>query len=265
MEISMKRALIITGIIVTFLLVFIYLIFMSFNGSLIHRIVFTNQTKEYVRENYPGEEWEISFAVYDFKMNNYLCHIQSPSSIDTAFNVYETQDGKPADDFEIAVINKENTIYRMARELDTLTDEIILPAYPHRTRLMMCDFNYTEEIDRSKFELDMEFDYKNISNPIELTIWVETSQSEPTWEEAAKLFREAVSITEKLGINVSYFSISVEYPYTEVEEELVPIDYNSIVGAFEVPKEIILSDKLEDFLNEERLRREQEILEMDKK
>lgn len=254
----MKKSVVIFSVIIAVLLIGVYAVYASFNGSLIHKAILTDTARDYIAENYPSQELEVDYAVYDFKLGGYHCDVQSPTSVDTAFDVYETSDGKLEDDYEIAVVNKENTIRRISIELDRAVDEIFPPAFPHRTRLVMCDYCYKDEIDRSKFELDMKLDLACLPQPAELTVWVETSGAEPTWEEAARLLREMAHTTDDLGLDISYYSISVEYPYDETDGERKPSDYGSIVGASEVPKEIVESDGLEAFLAAEREKRELE-------
>lgn len=259
-----KKTAIILCTAVILLFAAVYTFYASFNGSLIKKTIMTGKAKSYVAQTYPGQDLNVSFSVYDFKCSAYFCRVQSPVSEDTAFDVYETRDGNMADDYDLSVTNKENTISRLSRQLDIAVEQVFLPAYPHRTRLAMCDFYSETEFDRSKFELDMPLDLTRLPHPAELTIWVETSHVEPTWEEAAELLREAVRITEELNMDIRYFSISVEYPYREDDDEIKPIEYSSIVGADAVPKETILGDGLEELLDSERQRREQELIDLEK-
>lgn len=255
MESCVKRKKVI--LIGVFILLFagVYSFYASFKGNIIRKIIVTQKVKDYIAENYPEQEFKISFATYNFKMSEYCCHVQSPVSKDTSFTVYASRHNELEDDYDFRVEKRQNTIQRISQELDHQVEEILEQKYAHRTRLVLLRFVHEEEIDPAQFELDMKADLHKLPHQVELTVWVETSYAQPTWEEAADLLRELVTITEDNDIDISYFSISVEYPYEDGEK---PMDFSSIVGIFEITKEIIKSDELEEYLEMEREKREEE-------
>lgn len=255
-----KKTIFITVAIILVLFAGLYYIFTSFNGSLIHKARVRDKVRDYLNEYYPKQGLDVAPTIYDFKNNQYFCHVQSIISEDTAFDVFEMKGGELRDDYQFSVVEKENTIRRLSMLLDQMVEEKIKVAYPYKTRLILCDFYYGIEFDRSKFKLDMSLELDNLPHPAALTLWVESTNTEPTWEEAADYLREAVRVTEAENLDISYFSISVEYPYNGEEGDYKPADYNSIVGINDVPKDVITGEGLEELLEEERIKREEELL-----
>jgi hypothetical protein len=238
-----------------------YAVFASFNGSVVMKAVTTRAAKAYAAEQYPDLGLSVSNAIYDFKSNVYCYHAQSPSSEDTHFEIFRTRDGEMRDDYAVSVADGSNTISRLSEEMNADMEAVLLPVYPHRTRLAMCDFYYGEEFDQSKFKTDMALNWSDLPHPAELTLWVETSGDTPTWEEEEALLREAAALTEQCGMDIRYYSILLECKYEEGEDgKRKPVEYNSDVSALDVPRDVITGDGLADFLAQEKAARAQEKL-----
>lgn len=136
---------------------------------------------------------------------------------------------------------------RLNNQLNEYADSFMKDNYPHRTSLVICDCKsdindkYTE-----KLQLDMPFDAKTFPLPTTLTVWVETSQQKPSWDELVKYFRELEFLTREELPHIEYFSISLQNKYEE--DELKPSEYHSQVLTYDVPKTVIMGDGLEEYL-----------------
>lgn len=252
-----KKVIIIVCIVLVLLLVPVYLVYASFNGSIMKKYMVTKEAKTYVSKHFREEDFVVSKARYDFKLCGYFCNVQSKTSEDTRFSVYKWSNREMDDDYDLCVNKKENTIRRLAQELDEWSEKTLKKAYPYKTDLVMCDFYYGEEFDRDKFSLDMEFDMSDLPHPISVNIWTETKGKAPTWEELGERLQELVKITDKLGVYPEYFSMWIKYKewYMEGEDKEKPY---STVQAFDVPREVIEGEDLDEYLEKEKNRVENE-------
>lgn len=234
-----------------------YAIFASFNGSLIARAITTKKAKDYVAEKFPGEPYEVSFALYDFKWGGYFAQVQSTESEDTHFIVTDRGD-EMWDDFERSVDGRQNTVYRLYRELDERLEAVLKEKFPHNVSLSYVDsLPDTEEADYKKLELDMELNPSTFPIKSGLVVWTETTGNEPTWDELAERYRELYGVVKEEFPFITKISLSIQYPYEIGKDgELQDSRPGSFVCAFDVPVEIIETDELEAHL--EKVREEQE-------
>lgn len=256
-----KKVIIIVVIVLILILIPAYLVYASFHGSIIKKYMVTKEAKAYVSKHFNEEDFVVSKARYDFKLCGYYCNVQSKTSRDTRFSVFKRSKGEMDDNYDLCVNRKESTIGRLSRELDEWSDKTLKKAYPHKTDLVMCDFYGGEEFDLDKFTLDMELDMSNLPHPIEVNIWTETEKESPTWKELGERLRELVKITDKLGVYPEYFSMWLEYKESDMEGA-DKAKLHSTVQVFEVPREVIEGEGLDEYLEKEKIRVENEIREM---
>jgi len=178
-----KKGIIIISVILLVILGFGFWLYLSFNGSLLKRLVMTKNAEQYVQMFYPEEDLEVDFAVYDFKMCAYYCKVHAPSGGDLYFHVYRNSDGELTDDFGTRVLQKENTILRLGTELDEYTD-----AFPF----------------------------------------------------------------------VTQYSLSIQDRYVEKDGTYEPEDHSGDISVFGVPAEIIETDRLENWLENEKQKQKAE-------
>lgn len=225
----------------------IYWFYASFNGILIAKLSLTLRARDYVAETYPGEALMVDFANYNFKDKTYRCRVSSPTSEDTRFDVFRSGEGLD-DNYDYYVTGGENTVERLSRLLDRGVEEVFLPVFSRRTRLSICDFYYGGDFDKSAFTLDMPLDAAKPPQPVELTLWVESSRETPEFDELYEVFREVAALCRKLSLDVAYFTIALDYPYDDSDGERKPVEYSSEVRAEDVPRELIEGGGLEDFI-----------------
>ncbi len=256
---SKRKKIIIPAIVVAALLGIAYYMHASFNGSVIHRAVMARKARAYTEKNYAGREWDVSFGRYDFKIGKYFCDVQSPDSPDTRFTVYETDKDQLADDYESRVTQKENTIWRLSDELDTQVEKILKDSYPYRTELVLGEFvEEKSEEDRAKLTPDMPLDIKNLPFSGRVTVWVETQNENPTWEEVAERLRELEKLFRGEVPDISLFSLSLQSKYVNEGGEWVPGDRTKSISVFDVPRDVITGDGLKEYLQQIKARQEAE-------
>lgn len=217
-------------------------------GSIIHKAVLTGRVRNYVSQTY-GEGFSVDHAGYNFKTNDYICHVKSDTSLDTRFSVYESKDGKLSDSYEFDVLQKENTIWRLNREMDELVVRDFLPIYPGNCVNYMCFFE-KKSLDgatskvRERFVTDMPLDMHQPPLPLELTLWVECD--EPSWETLAESLRDAKIAADSLEWEISLYSVTLYSPFSNSDKK--PGDALTDFSAYCVPSEMIGDDMLADYL-----------------
>ncbi len=244
-----KTKIVLSSAVTLLVLVALYCaLILPLNGSMIYKAIFTDRVRSYVTETY-GEGFTVDHAGYDFKINGYLCHVKSNTSEDTHWTIYEGKDGELSDHYDFEVMQKENTIWRLTREMDIRMVQDFLPIYPRNCVNYMCFFE-KEPLDRGtpevreRFELDMPLDMKNLPLPLEMTLWVECDA--PSWEALAESFRDAKEATDSLGWQVSFYSVSLYTPL--MGEDGKPTSTATDYCAYQVPCEMIEDDTLADYL-----------------
>lgn len=184
------------------------------NGSLVHKLALRAEVRRYVDERYGGD-LTVEKAIYDFKSGTYLCQVRSQTSQDTHFTVYESKDGALLDSFFSDVVQRENTVWRLTRELDRELVEKFLPRFPMNCVDYRCSFDQkvldagTAAIE-GRFTLDMPLAPDNPPLPLELALWVECEA--PSWEALAEAFRAAKGTVQELGWQISFYCVTLHTP-----------------------------------------------------
>lgn len=223
--------------------VVVFVLPLPVHGSLFHKVTLTNKAKQYVAQQY-GDGYTVAGAIYDFKSNRYFCKVQSVSSPDTSFEVFQGKDKALTDDFAWKVDEKENTISRLSSELDEQVEKQFLPSYPQKCIQYMLRFDDGEQMDQSKFILDMPLDLQNPPHPLELNLWVVCET--PSWSALADALKDALFCADRLGWNISYYSVLLHKPYNESEEK--PVTTETEYRIYRLSSEEIRKETLESFL-----------------
>lgn len=199
----MKKKNILLIILLTLIMGFIMYIYISFNGFFVYKIILTNETKKYIKENYKGE-FIVNRAVYDFKINGYSCYVESVNSIDTKFRVYK-ENNKLVDNYEDCVLNLENTYMRLIEEADKIIEDE-LKKISNKYSLAIIETK-NPFLDKKNLELDMKLDISNPPFPLSLILWVDTKNL--SIKELENSFKEIVSICTSNNYKIDYYSISL--------------------------------------------------------
>lgn len=246
-------AALITVLVLILIFTGVFIAYSAFGGNPVTKLTFTSKAKAYVSEKWPEAEFKVSKAVYDFKTCSYSCHVQSLDSKDTAFSVYRIQSGEVRDSYEADVVKRGRTIARLSRDLDIFVEEKLLPDFNRRVGNIYCSFYDLEEIDDSKFQLDMDFTPDKMPYPVTLYMSTETKNQEPTWEELAEVLKEVVSYTESKGIDIKYYCITLDYPYEVNEkEQMIPSKGDSEIRSDYITKDVIKGGDLNEHLKNRR-------------
>lgn len=94
---------------------FIFSIINSLYGNPVSSAIATSKIRDYIEVTYPGMDLEITKAGYNFKVEEYVSHVQSSTSQDTRFSVYYAK-GEITDEYEYRVIKRTTTHDRLQRE-----------------------------------------------------------------------------------------------------------------------------------------------------
>lgn len=212
---------------------FALLIYFAFSGSLIKKMQLKAKVKTYVAQNFTDANLKVTDSIYDFKMNKYFCQVESETSEDTRFLVWENEEGMQTD-FESRVTNKENTLWRLGRELEEYADANLLPHIEGRNDLFYCDFVVPEGDTRDCLTLDMAFDANNLPYPVSMTVWLETKYDEPSEEELQERLVEMKEVAETYLPAISQISVTVRDKFVQGEGGLQPQSYDKDVTAYDV-------------------------------
>lgn len=260
MKTKKKLLIIIPVVILAVLLAVAGWFHMALYGSPIKRAWMKNQAEEYVAKNYPDTDYEVVRSGYDFKMNGYFCNVQSKSIEDIHFVIYE-RDGKLFDDYETSVAGKHTTIGRLESDLDEYVTAKVEEKLKYRNRLIICAFDnepFTEE-EVEKIVYGQKLDIGHLPHPAQLTVWIETQNEKPSWEELASRLREFAVMAQEISPDIRVLSVSLEAKYHDENGNLMPEDYNSGISVYDVPIEVIEGDGLEEYLAKVKAAQEEEI------
>lgn len=229
------RNRIVLGVVVALVIALTYTAFVSFNGSFLFKAKFTKLAEAYVSEHYAERNFQVEKAGYDFKTHSYFCKVSDPESADTYFNVYpENGNGDLRDDYDARVTSFGNTWLRLNHELSQTADEL-LKDMPWRYRTLFCTFSEDMKMHQDKMYLDMPLDLNNLPGLTELTIYIETDNEEPTWEEAEDKLIQIKEYCDSKGIHPDYFCFKLEYPYEESKSGKLKSKSNTTVSLEKIP------------------------------
>jgi len=95
-------------------LIFAGVVYFSFSGNPVAKILANISAPKYIENNYPDMEISCDKCVYDFKWGDYLVNVFSKISTDTHFTLYLDNWGNVLEDtYESKVLSKRNTADRI--------------------------------------------------------------------------------------------------------------------------------------------------------
>ena len=205
----------------------IFSIVNSFCGNPIYAFIATAKIQEYVEMNYQHINAQIEPVSFSFKNGgSYSALVRSQDSIDTVFRVrWYNGDHRLDDDYQSEVANLMTTLRRIDDDLDATVERILATQFPYETRLVGCRHKPDLQLEECLVR-DMRLDIKNPPIPIELVVWC--SAESPDYIVLAERMLELRDIMETNDIPVAYYSVSVEYPYVMEENNLEPIQWDSV-------------------------------------
>ena len=234
-----------------FLIGILFFFYNAFNGNPISAAIVTARVNSYVKETYPGNDFSIKWASYDFKTNDYRCRIQSASSPDTSFFISGGISGKLYDSYETAVLEKGTTYARLDNALNEEACALLKQQFPYRCQIFYCYFSEKETGTRDKLILDMPFELHNLPYPAALTVYVEAGQKTPTWEELAQKLLLLKKAADENQIHIAYYSICLEAAYEEDKNgNLTVSQYDASLSVYDFPAQNITAEGLPERLRE---------------
>jgi hypothetical protein len=217
---------VLTGVVGLCLVAFLFTTLNGFFGNPVSAGLATNKIRAYVAENYAEEDFQVPQATYNFKFGSYNASIQSGTSPDTHFSIEVLHSGKIYDSYSSDVIGRFNTLRRLETALNTVVEELIKKDYPHPTRLILATMKGSDVSMAQDLTLDMPFDVHNLPLPVELVVW--TSADQPSYEIAAQRMLALKALMKTQGVDVSSYSLNLEYPYHTENGELRPDNFDSL-------------------------------------
>lgn len=213
----MKKALKITAAVTAVLLIAgILWVYNSFCGNIFSAMYAKSQIEKYIDEAYPNNDYEVGDAGYNFKFGEYHCKITDPDIQDGSFNATYGSNGSITDDYEEAVKNLGNTIYRLDDGLRKSLEPLIASYFDEDEQ----EFGFAtvigdKEVDRSRLYLDMKFDVKNM--PMETYIYGSLNGNSQKGLDRMKKMAEDLKV---MGYRIDYYSFSNDIDYFDN----VPVD-----------------------------------------
>lgn len=196
---------------------FIVYLVMAFYGNPITKMIATSQIRTYVEENYPDMNLEVAKAVYNFKFGDYLSHVQSKTSEDTAFTV-SWHKGVIQDSYESDVVKHYKTYTRIQMELSKLVQDTISREFPYETFILFADLDKSMD-DYSMLTLDMPLDSESIPAPTTLTIYFYENKID--YEVFRTHLLELRDIMKNNKIRMDFYSVVMEKTLEEGEKPTV--------------------------------------------
>ena len=233
------------------LLVILFFFYNAFNGNPVSAAIVTARVHSYVDDKWPKEGFSISWANYDFKTGLYSCHVSHPESPDTSFRVSGNITGSLYDNYELAVIQKENTYFRLQQEMDNQLSALLREETGFPFRMLYCSFSEKEGQDRSRIHLDMEFQLSSLPYPVCITAYTQTDNETPSWEEMAQKLLVLSRTAKNHGLSVSTYSFCLEGPYsTDEKGNLTVTDHDLSLSVFDFPASLLEEENLPEILRE---------------
>lgn len=244
-----KIILVALAIILCVFIGFVAFVANSIFGNPISAATATAKIAEHIESNYPGHDFEIPKASYNFKTGAYVSVVKSKSSQDTYFAVSWTR-GDVGDNYETEVASKYTTFRRLNSEINQVLRDIVGSEYPYSTSMVLVDFDKGYgEFD--SLELDMSFDFHNPPMDPSLTVWL--ASEEQSYEILALRLVELHGLMERRNIPIASYSIRLESPDSEPSKGEGPKDE---VLVFDFPAEAISQENLAEILYQHHLQYE---------
>lgn len=168
-----KSKKIIAGSLAFLLIGGILVIANQFVGNPASKFIVNRRAPQYIKNTYPSLDLEVSKASYNFKTGGYDVFVESPSSMDTHFNVEFSPTGKiHYDSYENDVAGKWNTWIRVGKEYRDMVQVIFgAQGFPYKSDIDFGDLKLKEEdsfgpvygLELGDLELDEIYDVKELA------------------------------------------------------------------------------------------------------
>ena len=241
MKLRTRILKIVAGIAALSIVALLLMVYAAFHGDPISALLATRDIRAYAALTYSGMPLAVQSARYNFKFGSYMALADLPGSEDTHFAITWEHGEIVYDSYETDVLGGFNTFARVTRAMEEEMERLASTEYPHRIELLIVSMGENKE-DFSMLELDMAPNLYDPPMPLSLTIWLE---EEPgyTYRTAADRLIELKALTDKRGIPVEMFSLSIRELSAEGEKP----NYESMLYAYDISSEMI---KDEDALAE---------------
>lgn len=226
-----KRTKIIAGI-TAFMLIGVLLFFANgLVGNPISKFLANRSAEEYIEEEYPEMELEVSKATFNFKTGGYSVGVKSPNSIDTHFSLSISPSGDIIyDSYEDYVLDKFNTWNRINEEYRDMVEKVFESEdFPYESDIDYGEMKLKEKNSYESFgpeyglsleelEIDKIYDIKELAKTNgHIVLYIE--DTEVNVEKASKILLHVKEIFDKKDIPFYAIDFSLQEPKTEDKKE----------------------------------------------
>lgn len=215
----------------------------AFYGNPITKMIASTKIRSYVEETYPDMDLEVTKAVYNFKFQDYVSHVQSKTSMDTGFSV-SWENGTIYDSYENDVTKHYRTYERIQKEFSDVVEDTISREFPYVTSILFADFDKSMD-DFSSLTLDMPLNTAEIPAPVSLTIYF--YHDVINYEAFCERLLELSNIMKKNNIRMDFYSVVMEEPQKGGEK---PTHNGESIYLYDYPADRLSSDHLVEDIKE---------------
>lgn len=200
----------------------------SLVGNPISKMLATRKAETYLRENFPGSDYELARVTFSFKDTCYHVYIVSPGSADSSFSLVIDLGGKIVQDlYENNVLTGWNTARRLEEAYREAVNRVLeSPSFPYDYHIGYGELAFIPEEYRNEPEVQP---YALITNDLELdgiydinelgaragklTIYIEDDTVSA--ERLAQILLDLKTILHDAGIGVYVMDCVLTYPKPE--------------------------------------------------
>lgn len=227
------------------LIIFVLILTMGFTGNPISKVLATRSANNYIEDNYSDLGLTRDETVFEFKHGYYIVKYFKENSKDIHFGIETDYLGRVTlDGYDSAVLSKWNTRMRLNDEFNAHIDKLLRANLDYDYYMINVDnLNDENSENLSELEIDMVFDFQNISLDHYLTIYI--YEEDRSWERLEEVILEVDELMEKNNLNISRYSIVLEGARDDEST------MGEILGVFEFPKgymeSVNLLEKIKEF------------------
>ncbi len=173
-------------------------VYNAFCGNIFSAVYAQNCIEKHIENKFTDNNYEISNARYSFKTGGYNCQIVDPNSEDGSFSA-SYFGGEVYDNYEIRVIQKQNTLTRLDMGFKDDVSKI-LDIYISEPEFGYGTVIYGDsDIDTSMLSLDMTFDTKNM--PLKTCIVISMCSNQQV---SLNRIKEIMNNFKNMGYRIDY-------------------------------------------------------------
>lgn len=214
--------------------IFVLLVLAAVNaifGNLISKALAERGADKVIAEKYGDLDLSREKAVYNFKLPEYVVHLQDKNSVDSAFELCFDSFGRlQRDTYDFRIDNTmmrfDDAIRKYGRRLEKAYD------FPYQITL-----SFWDKVDPTDYLMvDQPVDMKHL--PCKLQAQIYGVGKEATAQEAMELFQKLQKIMDEEGLNVTAYAINL-VPEKNWNEKGEVERWNGMYSVYDVPQTVV--------------------------